>query len=114
MQNHGKYLKTIESNDFSNYTGLPELLYGDFYAWGETESNKLEYSWSTYKYAEHYTDLTEKECLTKYCNNPQKGYNQITKTWGFTDNLTELLPEDDAAYQNKKIGNYKFYIPTKE
>jgi len=72
--------------------------YGGYYAWGELKPNKPEFSWSTYKYAEHYTDLSEKDCLTKYCNNPQKGYNQITKTWGFTDNLTELLPEDDAAY----------------
>ena len=33
---------------------------------------------------------------------------------GFIDNLTKLLPEDDAAYQNKKFYNFKFHIPTKE
>ena len=88
--------------------------YGKYYAWGELEPNKPEFSWSTYKYADHYTDLFETECLTKYCNNPQKGYNQITKRWGFTDNLTELLPEDDVAYQNKKFYNYKFHIPTEK
>ena len=87
--------------------------YGKYYAWGEIKT-KSEFSWSTYKYAEHYTDLSETECLTKYCNNPQKGYNQITNTCGFTDNLTQLLPEDDAAYQNKKLHNFKFRIPTRE
>ena len=32
--------------------------------------------------------------LTKYCNNPDYGYN------GYIDNLTTLLPEDDAATAN--------------
>jgi hypothetical protein len=32
--------------------------------------------------------------MTKYCSNSSYGYN------GFTDTLTELLPEDDAAYVN--------------
>jgi hypothetical protein len=32
----------------------------------------------------------------------------------FTDNLTKLLPEDDVAYQNKKLYNFKFNIPTIE
>ena len=92
----------------------PEDWYGKYYAWGEIEAKKSEFSWTSYKYAEHYTDLSETESLTKYCNNPQKGYNQITKRWGFTDNLTELLPEDDVAYQNKELHNFKFHIPTKE
>ena len=97
-----------------NQLNTPEDWYGKYYAWGEIKPNKPEFSWSTYKYAEHYTDLFESECLTKYCNDPQKGYNQITKRPGFTDNLTELLQEDDAAYQNKKLHNYKFHMPTKE
>ena len=92
----------------------PEDWYGKYYAWGEIEAKKSEFSWTTYKYAEHYTDLSETESLTKYCNNPQKGYNQITKRWGFTDNLTELLPEDDVAYQNKELHNFKFHIPTND
>ena len=104
-----KYNLDVEPNQLSK----PEDWYGKYYAWGEIKT-KSEFSWSTYKYAEHYTDLSEIECLTKYCSNPQKGYNQITNTWGFTDNLTELLPEDDAAYQNKKLHNFKFHIPTKE
>jgi hypothetical protein len=46
--------------------------------------------------------------LTKYCNDSDYGLNE------FTDNLTKLLPEDDAAYQFKKCHNYKFHIPSKE
>ncbi len=62
--------------------------YGDHFAWGET-TPKNNYSWSTYKYCKgsQYT-------MTKYCNNSSYGYN------GFTDDLTELLPEDDAATAN--------------
>ena len=43
--------------------------------------------------------------LTKYCSNSNYGYN------GFTDNLTTLLPEDDAAAANWG-GNWR--MPTKE
>ena len=76
--------------------------YGDYYAWGELKPNKLEPYWENYKFGKDYNKLT------KYCNDSKKGLN------GFTDNLIELLPEDDAAYQNKKFYNYKFHIPTKE
>ena len=76
--------------------------YGDYYAWGELEGNKPEFSWSNYKFGK----LNNK--LTKYCNNPKYGLN------GFTDNLTKLQLEDDVAYQTKKLYNYKFHIPTKE
>jgi len=59
--------------------------YGDYFAWGETRP-KDDYSSLTYRYCYGYD-----ERLTKYCNQSQYGYN------GFTDYLTELLPEDDAA-----------------
>ena len=36
------------------------------------------------------------------------------KKYNNYDNLFNLLPEDDAAYQFKKCHNYKFHIPTKE
>jgi hypothetical protein len=51
--------------------------YGDYYAWGETET-KSNYSWSTYKYG------TATNALTKYCSDRIYGNN------GFTDNLTVL------------------------
>ena len=82
--------------------------YGDYYAWGELEPNKTNkygeicFGWDDYKFGKGY------DRLTKYCSDPRLGLN------GFTDNLTELLPEDDAAYQNKKLHNFKFHIPTKE
>ena len=62
--------------------------YGNYFAWGETTTKK-EYSWSTYKYCEGSSNT-----LTKYCYESDYGYN------GFTDTLTELLPEDDAATAN--------------
>ena len=65
--------------------------YGDYFAWGETDSKK-DYSWTTYKYANvgeryHYK-------FTKYCTDASSGDN------GFIDNKTVLEPEDDAATAN--------------
>ena len=85
-----------------NQLSKAEDLYGDYYAWGELKGNKLEFRWTNYKFGKNSFKLT------KYCNTPKYGLN------GFTDNLTQILPEDDAAYQNKKFYNYKFHIPTKE
>ncbi|MBR5725488.1 MAG: hypothetical protein IKX56_02005 [Muribaculaceae bacterium] len=62
--------------------------YGDYFAWGETQP-KDYYGWNTYLYC-----MGNNNTLTKYCNNSSYGYN------GFTDNLTTLLPEDDAATAN--------------
>ena len=62
--------------------------YGDYFAWGET-TPKDYYDWSTYQYCNGDYYL-----LTKYCNDPDYGYN------GFSDNLTTLLPGDDAATAN--------------
>jgi len=61
---------------------------GNRFAWAEIQP-KSTYNWSTYQYCMG-TDHT----LTKYCDNSSYGYN------GFTDNLTTLLPEDDAATAN--------------
>ena len=92
-----KYNLDVNSNQLSK----AEYWYGKYYAWGEIES-KLRFNWDNYKYGKDYNKLT------KYCTNSIKGL------YGFTDNLTELLPEDDVAYQNKKLYNFKFHIPTKE
>ena len=62
--------------------------YGNYFAWGEVEP-KTNYNWNTYKWCNG-TSST----LTKYCNNSSIGNN------GFTDNLTQLEPEDDAATVN--------------
>ena len=66
--------------------------FGDYFAWGETLPKDI-YNWNTYQYWNG-SDNT----LTKYCNNAEYGYN------GFTDNLTILLPEDDAATANWGAG----------
>lgn len=66
--------------------------YGDYFAWGETEGyndGKTKFDWSTYKWCEGSSST-----MTKYCTNSSYGYN------GFTDDKTELDPEDDAAYVN--------------
>ena len=62
--------------------------YGDYFAWGETKPKSI-YDWSTYKWCKG-----SETTLTKYCTQSEYGYN------GFTDNLTELQPEDDAATAN--------------
>ena len=65
----------------------PEV-YGDYFAWGETEP-KESYSWATYKYCNG-----TRTTMTKYCQKSEYGYN------GYTDTLTVLQPEDDAATVN--------------
>ena len=74
--------------------------YGDYFAWGETEP-KDTYATSNYQYGDGSYIMQ----LTKYCNDASRGYN------GFTDDLTTLLPEDDAATANWG-GNWR--MPTKE
>jgi uncharacterized repeat protein (TIGR02543 family) len=67
---------------------------GDKFAWGEVQP-KSSYEWSNYRYC-HGGDGVH--TLTKYCNDSEYGYN------GFTDNLTILLPSDDAATVNWGTG----------
>ncbi len=76
--------------------------YGDYFAWGETQPKEY-YDWSTYQYANG-TSWQDPQ-LTKYCTNADYGYN------GFTDDLTTLLPEDDAATAN---WGSDWRMPTKE
>lgn len=70
--------------------------YGNYYAWGEIQT-KSEYSWYTYSHGFGYN------YLTKYCNMSDFGYN------GFTDTLTILEPNDDAA---TSILDSNAHIPT--
>ena len=66
--------------------------YGDYYAWGET-TTKDRYL-ENYQYSCMGGEIWGLKHLTKYCNNSTFGCN------GFTDNLTTLQPEDDAATAN--------------
>lgn len=61
--------------------------YGDYFAWGETETSpKSTYDWSTYKYCKGSRDT-----MTKYCTK---------SSYGTVDNKTILEPSDDAATVN--------------
>ena len=73
--------------------------YFDYFAWGETQP-KDTYNWSNYQYCNGSSST-----LTKYCSESNYGYN------GFTDDLTTLLPEDDAATAN---WGSEWRMPTKE
>ena len=67
--------------NINSENSVPEDWYGNYYAWAETEPNKLKYTPTRYKW-----------------NN-----KQITTRYNSTDNLEELLPEDDAAQQFNKM-----------
>lgn len=63
---------------------------GDYFAWGETATKNM-YDWKQYKYS----DFVDGEyLLNKYCTDSTCGVN------GFTDNITELEPSDDAVVVN--------------
>ena len=112
---YGNQLSFTTTNDEHAYVdlGLPSGLlwatcnvgadnpedYGDYFAWGETQT-KDAYTWSTYQYCSGSFNM-----LTKYCTYPSYGYD------GFTDNLITLLPEDDAAVA---IWGNGWRMPTKE
>ncbi len=68
--------------------------YGDYYAWGETET-KSDYSWSTYKFGTSNSG-------------PFSKYN-TKSSYGTVDNKTVLDPEDDVAHV-KLGGNWR--MPT--
>ena len=71
--------------------------YGDYYAWGETET-KSTYDWSTYKYCNG-----AMKTMTKYCNDISQGNE------GFTDNKVTLELADDVSHV-KWGGNWR--MPT--
>ena len=62
--------------------------YGDYFAWGETQSKTI-YNWSAYIYCNG--DYNQ---LTKYCSQSDFGFD------GFTDDLKTLQTSDDAATVN--------------
>lgn len=62
---------------------------GDYYAWGETEPDKNEFSWATYKHGKVVNGDIK---FTKYCTDAAWGLD------GFVDNKKKLDPEDDAAH----------------
>ena len=83
---------------------------GNYYAWGELEPNKKKYDWDHYKFYDGPDTKAVKDIQPEYYINKYSNY------WRLKDenNLEELLPEDDTAFQFKKLHNFKFHIPTKE
>ena len=73
--------------------------YGDYFAWGETET-KSSYYWTTYTLCNG-----SSETMTKYCTESKFGKDS------FTDSKTTLEPEDDAAHVN---WGGKWRMPTHE
>jgi uncharacterized protein (TIGR02145 family) len=73
----------------TNLGGASANSYGDYFAWGEI-SKKDTYSYETYTRLAEGRDST----YTKYCNISDFGKD------GFTDALTTLETEDDAAAAN--------------
>ena len=78
-------------------TDKPEE-YGEYYAWGETES-KDDYSWATYKF----------RTSGDYIGNLQFSKYNTDMFYGPVDNKTVLEPEDDVAHV--RLGG-KWRIPT--
>lgn len=85
-----------------NELSLPANWYGGFYAWGEIEAGKDEYSWNNYDFG------NDASSMTKYCTLNGKNY------WGGEgepDRKTTLESIDDIA--TITLGK-KFHIPTKK
>ena len=94
-----KYNLDVNPNQLST----PEDWYGGYYAWGELEP-KDNYSTVNYKFNRViYDNMHTIIQLTKYCHDPADGYK------GYSDNLTQLEPEDDVVHM--KLG-LNYYIPT--
>ena len=82
-----------------NLGAMDETEYGFYYAWGETEPKSV-FSFPTYKYCKGKSTQ-----LTKYCCDASYGYE------GYSDDLTVLEPEDDAAVA--MLGGY-WRMPSKD
>ena len=105
-----KYNLDVDPNQLTK----PEDWYGKYYAWGETKSDKPKYDMESYIFGNGSGRTDE---ITKYVTSEDfvcNPFNDDSEILTQIDNLTQLLPEDDAAYQFKKCHNFKFHIPTKE
>lgn len=93
----GVYWATCNLNE-SGFVSSPEA-YGDYYAWGETET-KSDYSWSTYKFGTS-------------SSGPFSKYN-TKSSYGAIDNKTTLEtgPNGDDVASKKLGGNWR--MPTHE
>lgn len=83
-------------------SGPQDSFYGNYFAWGEITSkwNVSRYDWGHYRFSK-----SSNATLTKYCWSSSNG------NYGYTDDLKELQPEDDAATVN---WGSNWQIPSKE
>ena len=74
--------------------------YGDYFAWGETEPNKTEYTWATYKWMQ--TGKSDWKHITKYtlADGQTKGIWYDAGGNFIGDNKATLEAADDAATAN--------------
>ena len=86
--------------------------FGDYYAWGELEPNKKKYDWDHYKFYDGPDTKATKLDISHI--RPEYYITKYTNLADIEKKSQKLLPEDDAAYQNKNLYNFKFYIPTEE
>ena len=86
--------------------------FGDYFAWGETKPKEV-YDWSTYKWAKPNSSANIGNLL-KYNSGfytLKSGFNYSPdEIYEVIDNLTTLLPEDDAATANWGVD---WCMPTK-
>ena len=88
-----------------NWLDTAKDWYGDYYAWGETQTRLSFKDWKKYKWFEGFNK--GELVYSKYIVS-----NRNIKFRGKTpDNLSQLLPEDDAAYIQT---NGEMVIPTKD
>ena len=85
--------------------------YGDYFAWGETEPNKADYTWATYKWMQAGKD--DWKHITKYtfADGQTKGIWYDAGGNFIGDNKTTLEAADDAATAN--LGS-PWRMPTKD
>lgn len=94
----------LPSGNLWAINNLGKNSYGFECEWGVIEKSRDAHYWSRYN-GWGYKFGTDNYKLTKYCNNPNAGYN------GYSDKLTTLTPEDDAATIALGEG---WHIPTRK
>lgn len=78
---------------------------GNLYAWGYVEPLNSYIDWPDYKFFRAHEEWGDRFFLTKYTLSDDAAYT------GIADNLSQLLPEDDAAIVNWGKG---WRMPTKD
>ena len=93
-------------NHTINWLNNAKNWYGNYYAWGELKPKRGDYDWANYEHCNN-----SLYALTKYCS---KDHYEYWFTKESPDNILELLPEDDIAYQTFKDKCDNVKMPTVE